>query len=72
VKLSVRTQNYVKGSTEYVESIEGNCFDGSLNSGCVLKGTLRRRTDNARWLDSDGLSSPQPLLVIPINEIQQK
>jgi hypothetical protein len=61
-----------KEVTEYVASIEGNGFDGSLNSGCVLKSTLRRRTDNARWLDSDGLAPPQPLLVVPINEILQK
>lgn len=61
-----------KKVTEYVVSIEDGGPRGSLNSGRVLKGTLLQWTDNARWLDRDGLVPPQPLLVITINEILQK
>jgi hypothetical protein len=59
--------------TEYVDSnTEDDGFTGSVGSGRVLKGTLLKWTDNGHWQDRDGITPPQPLLIIAINEILQK
>jgi hypothetical protein len=47
-------------------------FSGALTAGRLIKGTLLRWNDNAKWTDRDGMAPPSPMLVVAINEALQK
>jgi hypothetical protein len=58
--------------TNYEPEPEDDGFNGSVNSGRLLKGTFLKWTDETHWVDRDGLTPPSPLLVIAVKEALQR
>src|SRR5262249_35608735 len=67
---STRMTNNVTAYEPEPEDVDG--FHVSLNSGRVLKGSRRKWTDAAHWVDGDGLTPPSPLLVVAVNEVLRR
>jgi hypothetical protein len=51
---------------------EDDGYDGSIQSGRLIKGTFTRWTDSAGWHDRDGMPLPSPLLAISVLECLQR
>jgi hypothetical protein len=51
---------------------EDDGFDGSLQSGRLLKGMFAKWTDSAGWHDRDGMALPSLVLVIAVFEFLQR
>jgi hypothetical protein len=51
---------------------EDDGYDGSIQSGRLIKGTFARWTDSAGWHDRDGMALPSPMLAISVIECLQR
>jgi hypothetical protein len=59
-------------SDELTAPPEDDGYDGSFQSGRLIKGTFARWTDASNWHDRDGMPVPSPMLAITVIECLQR